>query len=173
MSDRIRTFVLFSVFVCLAACGGGDGATSTTKCPEGMTSTANCAGKTDPTCPGSPLVAMCAGGQWSACACGGTSTMTSGQSTGGTMTGAVQTMTCGNGKAEGDEQCDGSDLKGMTCASLGMGNASAMLKCNARCAFDTLMCFSSSAAAPGGAGTGAGGTGARAMGAAGSGGSGR
>ena len=71
----------------------------------------------------------------------------------------ASTASCGNGKAEGDEQCDGADLKGMTCMSLGMGAAGAILKCNSRCAFDMLMCFSGGATANGG--TGAGGTGAR------------
>ena len=175
MSDRVRTSVLFSVLVLLAACGGGDGA-STSKCPEGMSGPQNCAGKTDPACPGSPLVAMCMGGQWSQCTCSGsTGTMSGGQ----TMTGApgtppAGTMTCGNNKAEGDELCDGTDLKGMTCAGVtGMASASGMLKCNDRCTFDMLLCLSGNAAAPSG-GTGAGGTGARTMGAAaGSGGSGR
>lgn len=81
---------------------------------------------------------------------------------------------CGNGTAEGDEQCDGTDLKGMTCATLGMGSASAMLKCNMRCTFDTLMCFAGGmSSASGGTGAAQGGTGARTMGMAGSGGSGR
>lgn len=88
---------------------------------------------------------------------------------------------CGDGKAEGQEQCDGQDFKGMTCATLGMGNASAKLVCKPdRCVIDTIMCFSGGMMS-GGAGTGAaaGGTGARttgamgAMGAAGAGGSGR
>lgn len=99
--------------------------------------------------------------------------MTGGQ----TMTGAPTTpavAVCGDGKAEGAEQCDGQDFKGMTCATLGMGNASAKLVCKQdRCVIDTIMCFSGGMMASG-AGTGAGGTGARPMmGAAGAGGSGR
>ena len=79
---------------------------------------------------------------------------------------------CGDGKAEGAEQCDGEDFKGMTCATLGMGNASAKLVCKPdRCVIDTIMCFSGGTMS-GGAGTGAGGTGAM-MGAAGAGGAGR
>jgi hypothetical protein len=120
---------------------------------------------------------MCSGGQWSECACTSTGSTVGGQSTaGGTATGAPAVAICGNGKAEGDEQCDGEDFKGMTCATMGMGNPSAKLVCKAdRCVIDTIMCFSGGAMASG-AGTGAGGTGARAMGtagAAGAGGSGR
>ena len=99
--------------------------------------------------------------------------MTGGQSTAGTGT-APAVAICGNGVAEGDEQCDGQDFKGMTCATLGMGNASAQLVCKPdRCVIDTIMCFSSNAMSMGAGGTGAGGTGARDMGMAGSGGSGR
>jgi hypothetical protein len=85
----------------------------------------------------------------------------------------ASTASCGNGKAEGDEQCDGSDLKGMNCMTLGMGSASSILKCNSRCAFDPIMCRTGTGTANGG--TGAGGTGSRTTtgGTAGSGGSGR
>jgi hypothetical protein len=125
-------------------------------------------------------MAMCLKGQWGQCMC------TNGATTGAaTMTGAVMTATpaqCGNGKAEGDEQCDGMDLKGMTCATLGMGPATSMLKCNPRCMFDPILCLSGSATANGGTGAAQGGSGARTMtsatgtmtgGKAGSGGSGR
>jgi hypothetical protein len=170
MSDRFRTSVLFSVLALVAACGGGS-APSATKCPEGMSGPQACMGKTDPACPGAPLVALCMNGQWGQCACSGAGTMTGAQ----TMTGAPQqaVAVCGNGKAEGDEQCDGEDFKGMTCATLGMGNASAKLMCKPdRCVIDTIMCFSAGPMS-GGAGTGSGGTGATASGAAGAGGSGR
>jgi hypothetical protein len=172
MSDRVRTSVLFSVLALLAACGGGGGGAATGKCPEGMSSAQPCAGKADPACPGAPLAAMCLGGQWGQCMCGGTGTMTGGQTMSGAPT-APAVAVCGDGKAEGGEQCDGQDFKGMTCATLGMGNASAQLVCKQdRCVIDTIMCFSGGMMASG-AGTGAGGTGARMMGAAGAGGSGR
>jgi len=125
-------------------------------------------------CPGTQLVALCAGGQWGQCTCsGGTGTTTGGQSTAGAPP-AQAASVCGDGKAEGSEQCDGQDFKGMTCATLGMGNASAKLVCKPdRCVIDTLMCFQGSAMATGGTSAATGGTGARAMGTAGSGGSGR
>jgi hypothetical protein len=118
---------------------------------------------------GQPMAA-CVGGKWGPCMCTGAQT---GAQTGaaGTMTG-VATSSCGNGKAEGDEQCDSSDLKGMTCMTLGMGAANAVLKCNSRCMFDTLMCFAAPTTANGGTGAAQGGSGARTTGSAGSGGTG-
>jgi hypothetical protein len=123
---------------------------------------------------GMPM-AMCANGQWSTCSCVMGSTAAGGNNASGTATGAVTAAQCGNGKAEGDEQCDGTDLKGMTCATLGMGAATSMLKCNTRCAFDTLLCGQSGGMASGGTGAAQGGSGARTTtsGTAGSGGSGR
>jgi hypothetical protein len=171
MSDRVRTSVLFSALLCLAACGGGAGAPSTSKCPEGMTDSARCTGQINPMC--SAQVSVCVGGQWSTCGCQMASTTSPTTAAGGTTTGTTPAV-CGNGKAEADEACDGTDLKGMTCASLNMGSASAMLKCNTRCTFDTLMCFAGGAMASGGSGAAQGGTGAKATtGSAGSGGSGR
>jgi len=46
---------------------------------------------------------------------------------------------CGNGVAEGDEQCDGEDLKDVTCVSLGEGGGT--LLCDPEtCTFDVSMC---------------------------------
>lgn len=79
---------------------------------------------------------------------------------------------CGNNKAEGAEPCDGTDLKGQTCASINPGSTG-MLRCNS-CKLDTLMCLTTAAAMPmGGAGAAQGGSGARTTGSAGAGGSGR
>jgi hypothetical protein len=49
--------------------------------------------------------------------------------------------TCGNGAAEGVEQCDGGDLRGATCASLGFTRGGT-LGCTAGCGFDTSGCAS-------------------------------
>ncbi len=58
---------------------------------------------------------------------------TGGGSTGGGMAG------CGNGKIDPNEQCDGANLNGFTCESL--GNAGGTLKCDpVTCTFDTSMC---------------------------------
>lgn len=45
---------------------------------------------------------------------------------------------CGDGVAVGDEECDGEDLRGATCASLDMGTGA--LGCSESCAFDTSAC---------------------------------
>jgi len=46
---------------------------------------------------------------------------------------------CGDGAADADEQCDGVDLDGATCASLGY-SAGGVLACDATCGFDTSGC---------------------------------
>ncbi|MEX1367177.1 MAG: hypothetical protein AB1Z98_28880, partial [Nannocystaceae bacterium] len=45
---------------------------------------------------------------------------------------------CGNGVAETDEDCDGADVGGATCASVGF--AGGALSCAADCSFDTSNC---------------------------------
>lgn len=47
--------------------------------------------------------------------------------------------TCGDGVAEGKEACDGSDLGGQTCASLGLDQG--ILSCTPSCAFDFSGCM--------------------------------
>ncbi len=49
--------------------------------------------------------------------------------------------TCGNGELDPDEECDGADLAGQTCQSLGFGGGA--LACSQDCAFDTTACTSS------------------------------
>jgi hypothetical protein len=49
---------------------------------------------------------------------------------------------CGDGHAAPPEQCDGSDLSGATCASLGEGDG--VLACTPGCRFDTTGCTGSS-----------------------------
>jgi trypsin-like peptidase len=48
--------------------------------------------------------------------------------------------TCGNGVRESGENCDGSDLAGQTCQSLGFGGGT--LACTASCSFSTSGCTS-------------------------------
>lgn len=45
---------------------------------------------------------------------------------------------CGNGVAEFDEDCDGTDLRGETCVSRGFQDGT--LACNQNCTFDTSGC---------------------------------
>lgn len=58
---------------------------------------------------------------------------------------------CGNGILDAGEQCDGGDLAGNSCGSLGLGGGA--LSCNAECTYDTSAC------APLGGGGGGGGGG--------------
>ncbi|HEV8320446.1 MAG TPA: VCBS repeat-containing protein [Myxococcota bacterium] len=48
--------------------------------------------------------------------------------------------TCGNGVREGVEACDGGDLGGNDCASIGMGFPGGVLTCNTACGLDTSEC---------------------------------
>lgn len=68
-----------------------------------------------------------------------TGPMTTGdQTTGGGTTGGGMAG-CGNGKIDPNEQCDGANLNGFTCESL--GNAGGTLACDpVTCTFDTSMC---------------------------------
>lgn len=54
-------------------------------------------------------------------------------------TGAMGRGTCGNGVVEANEQCDGTDLAGQTCASI-MNASSGRLACDERCRYDTSQC---------------------------------
>ena len=45
---------------------------------------------------------------------------------------------CGNGEIDGDEECDGANLNGHTCADLGFDGGD--LSCTAACQFDTRGC---------------------------------
>ena len=47
---------------------------------------------------------------------------------------------CGNGARNMGEQCDGVDLGGASCTSLGMGFSSGTLRCAAGCVYDTSSC---------------------------------
>jgi len=48
---------------------------------------------------------------------------------------------CGDGVAEDQEVCDGPDLGGASCTSLGMGFTGGVLGCNSGCMFDTSGCI--------------------------------
>lgn len=66
---------------------------------------------------------------------------------------------CGNNKREGSEVCDGTDLGGQSCSSLGAGTTGA-LRCATNCKFDVLLCSSPTRPSSGGT-SGGGGSGAR------------
>lgn len=54
---------------------------------------------------------------------------------------------CGDDRIQGDEQCDGTDLDGATCASLGRDGGA--LSCRSDCTYDTSACCDDSCAAAG------------------------
>ncbi len=60
---------------------------------------------------------------------------------------------CGNGKVDvgSSEQCDGSDLQGQNCQSMGQFSGGQLL-CSAMCTFDTQMCTGAGVNGTGGAG---------------------
>lgn len=61
------------------------------------------------------------------------------ETTGGGTTDTGGGAACGNGKIDANEQCDGGNLNGFTCESL--GNAGGSLGCDpVTCTFDTSMC---------------------------------
>jgi hypothetical protein len=55
------------------------------------------------------------------------------------LTTCQNALVCGNGVADGDEQCDGSDLDGQTCQGLGY-TLGGTLACDAGCGFNTSGC---------------------------------
>jgi hypothetical protein len=52
----------------------------------------------------------------------------------------VQIGVCGNGSAEDNEDCEGTNLKGETCISLGYGGGT--LSCDTSCTLNTSLCTS-------------------------------
>ncbi len=54
------------------------------------------------------------------------------------LSGCAKGTTCGNGVKDGKDDCDGVDLGGASCASLGLGAGT--LRCTERCTFDTSGC---------------------------------
>jgi hypothetical protein len=69
---------------------------------------------------------ICAACAWDFSACAGTAT-----------------VICGDGRAEGDEQCDGADLRNRDCVDLGFDGG--LLACSDRCGYDTGACVGAGA----------------------------
>jgi hypothetical protein len=88
---------------------------------------------------------------------GGADCVDAGNYTGGTLactsdctfdtSGCTADEDCGNGVIEGDEVCDGADLGGASCASVGGGFTGGELACSTECELDTSGCTSSEGSA--------------------------
>ena len=122
---KLRWWALLSSATLLAACGdsgtggagGGDGGSSTGGAATGGAATGG---------------AATGGAATGGAATGGAAT--GGAETGGGGAGPV----CGDGFAEQDEECDGADLDGGTCVSLGFDGGT--LECSNDCTYDTTSC---------------------------------
>jgi hypothetical protein len=57
----------------------------------------------------------------------------------GNISATIKISVCGNGVIEGGEDCEGDDLGGATCESLGY--AGGILSCDYACSFDTFNCL--------------------------------
>jgi len=53
---------------------------------------------------------------------------------------SICALLCGNGSLDTDEQCEGTNLGGQTCDSLGLGYVGGDLSCSTSCLFDTSLC---------------------------------
>ena len=85
-----------------------------------------------------------------ATASAGTSSTTGASTTGttGNTTNTTGGGNCGNGTIDAGEQCDGADLNGFDCSSLGYTGGT--LSCDAvTCTFDTSLCMSGTAGTTG------------------------
>ena len=54
--------------------------------------------------------------------------------------GCSEPAVCGDGMVTGNEQCDGADLAGHSCADVGGANGLGKLACSPTCTFDTSVC---------------------------------
>ena len=113
--------------------GSGDGGTDN---PSGPTTTTGGGGA--PAGPGSSGASSDA----ASVATVGPATSSGDVASVGTVTASVSSTaagpTCGNGQADGGEECDGSDLGGQSC--VGLGFVGGALSCTGGCTFDTDGC---------------------------------
>lgn len=65
----------------------------------------------------------------------------------------VTLIACGNNLKEEGEACDGTDLNGKTCSTLGLGYTQGTLTCAVNCTFNTTQCSSGGGGGGGGGGS--------------------
>ncbi len=107
-------------------------------CNDGNACTADAltgsAASCDAQCAHTPIT-QCASGDG---CCPGGCTSTTDSDCGGGGTGPTGPV-CGDGVAEGNEACDGDDLRGLSCLDLGYGGPG-ILSCYAHCQYNTTCC---------------------------------
>ncbi len=131
----VRTALLLAPLL-LPACGESDSLSGPTTTPTGTTSDGG--GGASTTSGGGGAGATSTGGATT----GGTGGATGGTSAGGTTgTGGTVNPLCGNGALDPGEDCDGADLAGATCASIGFPGGD--LACGVACFYDTAGCIGS------------------------------
>jgi len=81
----------------------------------------------------------CCSGACTAGLCAAPATTSSTTTTSTTTSTTTTTLACGNGMIDAGEQCDGTNLGGASCKSLGY-NTDGTLACTASCTFDTSGC---------------------------------
>jgi hypothetical protein len=164
----IRTLALVAVMmIAVAACGGDEPAASNSSCTPNEMSVPN--GPNDPCDQKDPACLMAKGTAYNTCLPTGVwadkcmcITPQTTPSTGQNMPAVTQQAMCGDTIITEPEKCDGNNLRGMDCRSMGY-NGGGTLLCNpTTCQYDIIMCrmtTSGGAGQGGGAGMGGGGTG--------------
>ncbi len=142
----VRTALLLTPLL-LSACGEPDTSGSTTG-----TTTSNGGGGSSSTTSsgggGSGAGGATGGTGGATGGTGGATTGGTGGATGGTGgAGGATALLCGNGAIDAGEDCDGAELGGATCVSIGFPGGA--LGCNAACHFDTGACSDSDFCADG------------------------
>lgn len=159
MSKSVGLGFLCVMTLAIVACGDDGGAADTPigPCVPGSQTQTTCPNATNPSAPCVQHDAVCPQTNTS-CAMQGNVAVAVCDADGNFRRASCKcvlrgTENCGNGQLETSEQCDGVNLGGASCTTLGMGNG--VLRCNASCVYDYGMCTGQ----PVVAGTGGGGAG--------------
>lgn len=103
------------------------------RCFEGSTDACG-PGSCDGCCSGAGDTAQClAGDQVAACGTGGVACAVCAEGLGCSAGGCGSSVSCGDGAVTGTEVCDGSDLAGQDCTTLGLEFTGGVLACQADC----------------------------------------
>jgi cysteine-rich repeat protein len=139
----MRSAWLFSIgLLVLGGCSAGDGSTVDNDDGQGPSTGSgdggDASGPAGPSGPGGSPNGPASGTGGTGGAGGATSTGTAGATSTGTGGGPSTMPNCGDGNVDLGEECDGADLGGKTCESLGLGTGT--LKCTMACKYDASGC---------------------------------